>query len=282
MYDFTTNEWDFPVESQPVFDQLGNPIEGSQAVVRTDTNDVLGVHGSRYRILSHDDVVNSIMDAVKQSNITNDYDMKVRTIDGGRKLRGEILFNNVTIEPAVGDIVKFRISFFNSYDGSWSFSQAADGLRLWCLNGCTTPMGTGRSVFKHTQSINVEGSANKIVEGLDVFINNRDLWRAWMNVPVTDQIAEAFFKHTIAKAPSKQQLRLKTNEKQLESLLTIWGNEKAQLGANKWALYNCMTYWASHTSELRNPQIARRNREDAIAKAMKHDRWNQIEYEGVI
>lgn len=282
MYDLSTNTWDFPVESQPVFDQMGNPIQGSQAVVRTDTNDVLGVHGSRYRVLSNDDVVNSILDAVRQSNITNDYEMKVNVIDGGRKLRGEILFNNVTIEPAVGDIVKFRISFFNSYDGSWSFSQAADGLRLWCLNGCTTPMGTGRSMFKHTQSINVESSANKIVEGLDVFINNRDLWANWMSVPVTDHMAEAFFKHTIAKAPSKQQLKLKTNERQLENLLTIWANEKKQLGGNKWALYNCMTYWASHTSELSSPEIARRNREDAIAKAMKHDRWNQIEYEGVI
>lgn len=277
-----TQDWNFPVESQPVFDQLGNPIQGSQAVVRTDTNDVLGVHGSRYRVLSNDDVVNSIMDAVKKSDITNDYELKVDVIENGRKLRGEILFNNVTIEPSVGDIVKFRISFFNSYDASWSFSQAADGLRLWCLNGCTTPMGTGRSMFKHTQSINVESSANKIVDGLDMFVNNRDVWANWMTVPVSDRMAEVFFKHTIAKSPSKQQLKLKTNEKQLENLLGIWANEKKQLGGNKWALYNCMTYWATHTSELRNPHVARRNREDAIAKAMKHDRWDQLEYEGVI
>jgi hypothetical protein len=42
-----------------------------------------------------------------------------------------------------------------------------------------------------------------------------------------------------------------------------------------------MTYWATHTSELRNPEVARRNREDSIAKAMKHNRFENLELEGV-
>ena len=86
-------EWEFPVEPQPIFDRLGNEIAGSQAVVRTDSNEVLGVHGSRYRILSHDDVVNSTLDAVKEADLSKDYEVKVHVIDGGRKMRGEILFN---------------------------------------------------------------------------------------------------------------------------------------------------------------------------------------------
>jgi hypothetical protein len=271
------NEWNFPVEKQPVFDQFGNAIEGSQCVMRTDTNEVLGVHGSRYHVVPHDDVVNSIMDAVSAANLSQDYSLKTSVIEGGRKLRGEILFNDLKVEPAVGDYVKFRVSFFNSYDGSWSFSQAADGLRLWCLNGCTTPIGTARSKFKHTQSINVEGSAQKIGIGLDAFMNNKDEWQKWMNVHVTDQMAELFFKHTIAKSPSRQALVHKANEKQLEKLLGIWSNEKRALGPNKWALYNAMTYWASHTNDLKNPEVARRNREDAIAKAMNNNRFTQIE-----
>lgn len=281
MFDFPKDKWAFPVEAQPIFDRHGNEIAGSQAVVRTDTNDVLGVHGSRYQIVPHDDVVNSIMDAVKEADLSHDYTVDIRTADGGRKLRGEILFNNLVVQPAVGDIVKFRVSFFNSYDGSWSFSQAADGLRLWCLNGCTTPMGTARSKFKHTQSISVDGSAKKIASGLDTFMNNQELWQNWMSVQVTDQMAEMFFKTTIARSASRQQLTHKSNERQLEKLLGIWANEHRQLGRNKWALYNCMTYWASHTSDLKNPEVARRNREDAIAKAMNHKRWHDLEYEGV-
>lgn len=280
MFDIQSNEWEFPVESQPVFDQLGNDINGVQAVVRTDTDEVLGVHGSRYRILSHDDVVNSTLDAVKEADLSDDYEVNVKVIDGGRKLRGEILFNNITVEPAVGDIVQYRINFFNSYDASWSFSQAADGLRLWCLNGCTSPMGTARSKFKHTQSINIEGSAQKMVNGIDVFMNNRTVWQEWMNVQVSDEMAEMFFKSTLAKSPSRQKLVDKFNNKQLENLLDIWAREKRGLGGNKWALYNAMTYWSTHTSDLRNPEITRRNREDAIAKAMNHNKFTSLE--GVI
>lgn len=277
MFDFPNTDWAFPVETQPIFDRNGVEIPGNQAVVRTDTNDVLGVHGSRYQIVSHDDVVNSIMDAVKDVDLSKDYTVDVKIADGGRKMRGEVLFNNLVVQPAVGDIVKFRVSFFNSYDASWSFSQAADGLRLWCLNGCTTPMGTARSTFKHTRSINVEGSAQKIANGLDTFMNNKEQWQDWMTIPVTDEMAEMFFKATIAKSASRQKLVTKANERQLENLLGIWADERRQLGGNKWALYNCMTYWASHTSDLKNPEVARRNREDSIAKAMTHRHWNQLE-----
>jgi len=276
MFDLVRNGYEFPVETQPIFDSLGNEIPDQKCVMRTDTNTVLGVHGSRYQIIKHDDVVSSLMDAVKTSNISRDYTTNFSVIEDGRKLRGEILFNDLTVQPKVGDYVKFRISFFNSYDGSWAFSQSADGLRLWCLNGCTTANKTASSKFKHTQSVNIEGSAAKMIFGLETFMNQPHIWRDWMTSVVTDDMAETFFKATIAKSFTNQVQNQKTNEKQLEKLLGIWCNESDQLGDNKWALYNAMTYWSSHTKELKNPEVTRRNREDAISKAMQHKLWEDI------
>jgi hypothetical protein len=275
MFDMQPEAFAFPVEMQEVYDKFGNAIPDQQCVMRTDTNEVLGVHGSRYRIVKHDDVVNSMMDALKTANVSQDYTTKFSVVEGGRKLRGEILFNDLTVQPKVGDFVKFRISFFNSYDASWAFSQAADGLRLWCLNGCTNAEHAAQSRFKHTESINIEGSSLKMINALDTFMTQPDRWRNWMASPVTTDMAEIFFKATVAKAYTMQQAG-KTNERQLERLLSIWGDEADQLGSNKWALYNCLTYWASHTSDLKNPEVARRNREDAIAKAMQHKLWGEI------
>jgi hypothetical protein len=275
MYDYNSNGFNFPVEMQPIYDRIGNPIPDQKCVMRTDTNEVLGVHGSRYQIVTHDDVVNSMMDALKTANVSQDYETKFTVVENGRKLRGEILFNDLVVEPKVGDYVKFRISFFNSYDASWAFSQAADGLRLWCLNGCTSPMHAAQSRFKHTQSINIEGSAMKMINALDTFMTQPDQWREWMSARVTTDMAETFFKATVAKAYTMQQAG-KTNERQLEKLLSIYSNEADMLGSNKWALYNCLTYWASHTSDLKNPEVARRNREDAISKAMQHKLWGEI------
>ena len=276
MKHFSMNDFNFPVEQQPIHDQLGNIIAGHQAVVRTDTDQVLGVHGSRYKIVSHDDVVNSVLDGVKSADLSNDYEVSVDVLEDGRKLRGEILFNNLTVEPAVGDYVKFRVSFFNSYDASWSFSQQANGLRLWCLNGCTTPDTVARSRYKHTASINVEGAAAKVVNGLEHFQSRKDVWQSWMQTKLEQQQIENFFKKTVCKAFTRQQSVTKTNEKQLENLLSIWSDERSSLGSNKWALYNCLTYWATHTQDLRKPEIAKYNRELQIASAMKSKQWMEM------
>jgi len=276
MKHFSMNDFNFPVEQQPIHDQLGNIIAGHQAVVRTDTDQVLGVHGSRYKIVSHDDVVNSVLDGVKSADLSADYEVSVDVLEDGRKLRGEILFNNLTVEPAVGDYVKFRVSFFNSYDASWSFSQQANGLRLWCLNGCTTPDTVARSRYKHTASINVEGAAAKVVNGLEHFQSRKDVWQSWMQTKLEQQQIENFFKKTVCKAFTRQQSVTKTNEKQLENLLSIWSDERSSLGSNKWALYNCLTYWATHTQDLRKPEIAKYNRELQIASAMKSKQWMEM------
>lgn len=276
MFDVTSNAWEFPIEEQPVFDSMGNTIPGHKAIVRTDSNEVLGLHGSRYKAVTHDDCVNSLIDSVKSAGISDDWDLKVECLESGRKMRGEILFNDLTVEPQVGDYVKFKVDFFNSYDGSWSFSQTASGLRLWCLNGCTTADAVARSKYKHTSQLNVDGSAAKIAIGIDHFMNRKDEWQRFMQVKLDHEQVETFFKKTVARAPTRQLMASKTNEKQLENLLGIWRNEVSQLGQNKWALYNCLTYWATHTDEMRSPHTARYNRETAIAAAMKTKLWEEM------
>ena len=282
MLDFQSNSYNFPVEEQPVYTQDGELIPDHKCIVRTDTGKTLGLHGSRYRMIPHDDVVNSIVDGVKASNLTSDYEVNVDVIEGGRKLRGEIIFPDLVQQPAVGDYVQFRVSFFNSYDGSWSFSQQANGLRLWCLNGCTTPDAIAKSRFKHTASVNVDGSAAKIIGGAEHFMGRSKQWQSWMQTRLNNDQVEQFFRSTICKVVTKQQQVTKTNEKQLENLISGWDREKVDLGWNKWALYNCLTHWATHTNDLKSPQIARYNREIAISNAMNHKLFTSMVGENVI
>ena len=282
MLDFQSNSYDFPVEEQPVFTQDGELIPDHKCIVRTDTGKTLGLHGSRYRMIPHDDVVNSILDGVKASKLTSDYEVNVDVIEDGRKLRGEIIFPDLVQQPAVGDYVQFRVSFFNSYDGSWPFSQQANGLRLWCLNGCTTPDAIAKSRFKHTSSVNVDGSAAKIIGGAEHFMGRSKEWQSWMQTRLNNDQVEQFFRSTICKVVTKQKQMVKTNEKQLENLISGWDREKADLGWNKWALYNCLTHWATHTNDLRSPEVARYNREIAISNAMNHKLFTSMVGEKVI
>jgi hypothetical protein len=272
MFDSITNNWDYHVEMQPIYDGVGNEITTHRAAVRTDTNLVLGVHGSKYKIISNDDVVSSVMDAVDAADIGKDYKFTTYISDDGRKMRGEILFPNEVITPAIGDITQFRVSFYNSYDGSWAFQQSSDGLRLWCLNGCTTPATIAKTWAKHTTNVSVEGSSHKILQGLAIFRDQEDVYKNYITSKVTPDDVENFFRKTLChvKTRSKQD---KHNDKRLEELLKLYDVEADNLGQNKWALYNTMTYWATHTGQTKSPENTRRIRENEIAVAIENMRF---------
>lgn len=275
-------DWDFPIETfdlaaikdgDPHYHHV--PPSMARCIVRTDTNEVLGVHGSKYKAITHNDVVNSIFDAVGKSGISNDYESKVELFDNGAKMRGTITFNDLVIEPKVDDYIKFQVKFYNSYDGSWAFQQQAMGLRLWCLNGCTHADTVANTWAKHTTNVNVEGSANKIRAGLESFFNTKNQYKAWMDTHVNDDDALHFFKYSLCRIKNNTGT-LKWNERQLDNLMGLWFKERDQLGSNKWALYNACTYWATHTDNNKSPANTARIRENAIAKVFKKSNWHIV------
>lgn len=274
-------DWDFDVKTYNLeVSELSDnnigvvvPPSMAQAVVRTDTNQILGVHTDKYKIIKHDDVVNSVMDSIQSANLSHDYTVDVQVLDDGRKLKGEILFNDITIEPQKDDYIKFRVPFYNSYDGSWSFSVTCDGIRLWCLNGCTTPDTITKSVSKHTASANVTSSTAKVQRGFEMFLQSEDKYRNYTNIDISSTLASNVFRK-LTKLPSVDSAdRNKFNEKQMSNLRYQWRNEKAELGSNAWALYNTLTHWATHTSEYKQPAATTRNRENQLAKLFKNDEW---------
>ena len=290
MFDALPEEkpWNFPIEVYPTPNAItGELLPNSQQIIRTDTNEVLGVHGRSYKPVLHDDVVNSIEDAVIQSDVSKDYEVIPEVYDNGAKMRGTVHFRDLYIEnkysAEVGDIVNFRVDFMNSYDASWSFLQKSKGYRLLCKNGMVSGLAIATSKYKHTTSINIEGSANKIKLGLETFISNRDRWATWTRTKVEQEDVESFFKATVAKAFTRQRGITKTNEKQLEKLLGIYSNESQHLGPNLWALYNCLTYWSTHTSEdSRSPHITAFQREGAVENALNSAAWQKLEQEVIL
>ena len=277
MLDFTNPTWDFPVELQETFDRNGKKIEGNRVVVRTDTGEHMsrGV-GDKYKIITHSDVVNSIMDYI--DNVANTlgtaYEEKIHIIDGGRKLRGEINFPDWKIEPVVDDICTFRIQFYNSYDTSWAFQHMAEAFRLWCKNGCTTPNTVAKTWAKHTTNVSVTASSAKILAGFEAFKQSDTLFKSYVDNRISYETAEMFINDMLCKVKQRGKLgQPHFNMRRREEILRMWDENRANIGSNQWALYNTLTEWATHTDHLGNPENARRLRENEIAKAMDSTRW---------
>jgi hypothetical protein len=279
MLDFTNtteDTWNFKVNELPLIPQgMTQPVDGWKVLVREDTGQHLHVHRNSYQMLPHDDVVNATYDSIKNANISTDFDFNVKCLESGRKLEIDILFNDLVATPSVDDHVKYRVRAYNSYDGSWAFQTVADAFRLWCLNGCTTRESISRLWMRHTSQISTEGAADKIIKGLETFHTQKDLWQEWMAQKVTKKGAENFFKATLIKNKTKSSEE-SWNKKQLEVLMGQLDNEFRDLGKNKWAVYNCMTHWATHTTANKNPHNVTRDRESKVAFALNHDRWYQL------
>lgn len=280
MLDFTNPTWDFPVELQETYDRTGRKIEGNRVVVRTDTGEHMSRGlGDKYKIITHSNVVNSIMDSIDDvaNTLGTAYEEKIHIIDGGRKLRGEINFPDWKIEPVVDDICTFRIQFYNSYDASWAFQQSAEAFRLWCLNGCTTPNTVAKTWAKHTTNVSVQASSTKILKGFEAFKESDILFKSYVNYKISNEDAERFINDALCKVKQRGNPdHPHYNKSRREDLLRMWDNNRANIGNNQWALYNTLTEWATHTDHLGNPENARRLRENEIAKAMNSNRWYEL------
>ena len=279
----TIYDHNFPVEMQDLktADDIRIPNNLGRAVVRTDTDEVLGIHGKRYELIPHDDVCNAVMDAVKESGISNDWTSNIELSQNGARMRGEILFDDLIVEPIKDDHVKFRIQFYNSYDGAWSVQVACDALRLWCLNGCTTADAVFRTWQKHTYALNVSAYTKQITNGMNTFWNNKDQWRKLAETSCDTVDASWLFSNTLAKAsskwtPSRPDDVPPVNKKQMDILGAQWELYSDELGKNMWATYNAATHWATHTQDYASPMDKTRERENMVAQMQRSSEWELL------
>ena len=104
MLDDIKQDYEFPtemveLEALNTTGQIGKdnykvPTDMARACVRTDTGQVLGIHGSKYKPIAHKDVVDKIMQGVEKTGLV-DYETKIQVHEAGAKMRGSVTFNNL-------------------------------------------------------------------------------------------------------------------------------------------------------------------------------------------
>lgn len=279
-------DYDFPVEVVPLVaekrDTYGMithnyPVPSSmqRAIVRTDTGAVLGTHGGAYKMVKHGDIVDRMQSAIDMSVISKDYTHTQEIYEGGAKMKGKIAFNDLVVEPQVGDYIRFQVEYLNSYDGMWSIMFKAQGYRLWCDNGCASPHALSYDRNKHTTGFNLAGTSAKIRNALTTFWDNKEVWQKYASMAVSPSEAEIFLKNTICSRHSNT-TQTKVNETKLEKLMGLYNTESQKLGRNKWALYNALTYWSSHADDANHPHRAEVLRHNEVTKAISSARWEGV------
>lgn len=237
----TSSAMFFPVESRTVSvhdaDGLPQSTRDFQAIVRTDTNEVLGVHGRNYKVLPNEPLFRGFDDALRNSGI----DLQGMKIQdhvnyGGRRVIRNYQFPTITTEPRVNDIVELRISVVNSFDSFNAFSAQVSGLRLWCLNGAVTTQGTTSVYGRHTSGFDNARALSKINEAIGRYLTSATVWSEWSERELSDTQA----KSALGAFPD-------VNATLLKRLERAWEVESDNAGKTLWALYNATTRWSTHT-----------------------------------
>jgi len=222
----------FPVEEKALRTSDGINVTEAKAIVRTDTNGVLGIVGKDYKLIKHADVLHTL-----ESHIPTELNLsRVELCKNGA-----ILFAHYDtpklkpIEVKVGDIVSFGVEIFNSYNGMLKVGFMIVANRLKCTNGMIVPESLAVISQKHTGELDAEDIEEKFSQRVPLFLRAANKWSEWSEfTPDAAAIADFFKKHLGKRLMAELTDRFKAEEDQ-----SLWG------------LFNLLTYYRTHQIKLR-------------------------------
>lgn len=259
-------------------------------IYRTDSGAELGVHGRGYKPIAPKKIVDTTRTVMERSELNLvGLTEQIRTSHDGARCFVQYNLPAHTYETGDGDTASLSLLATSSFDGTWPFMMSVAAVQSACTNLQVFISGE-IAVYKakHTQSLDIEHGANIIVKSLDVFNNERELWKAWQGTQVRDMEAFYFFADALdVKLDSKSFSHsyspadlLHKLPRRNENLNYIWRVYDAvyrnRLGANWWAVYNAMTDWSTHfgavrQSSERNIASIQNDRQQVIRKAIKSE-----------
>ena len=175
----------------------------------------------------------------------------------GSKMILQYTLPEFTVDLGNGDETRFQILFYNSYDGSWSFTVRAGAIRMACLNGQVSVDDISMFKAKHTPSINPDHARRKMVLAIQQFHAEGERWARWKEQSVTNREALRTFADAAGckfvhenNDMTLMELFQHKNVYSNRSLMYMWNqytnHEQPKLGSNEWAVYNALTHWSTH------------------------------------
>ncbi len=166
-------DYQFPVAEYPVtasvpgMPGLSLPVPTRRAIVRTDTDTVLGLVGRNYKVLSHSEALDPIVDALHRRGVETF--KRVALTQGGARMFANIYFPGPEMNLAnrttegVRDNCWPGITVINSLDGTLKYSLEATIFRLACTNGMRIPTAIASMKATHSKNRDYDRMVEEIL-----------------------------------------------------------------------------------------------------------------------
>ncbi|MCC7279072.1 MAG: DUF932 domain-containing protein [Chromatiaceae bacterium] len=263
----------FPVEMVPAAALLSDVTLPSnyQAVVRTDTQTVLGIHGPGYRLLRNEEALGAFDAALRRTPLEVD-GMQVKdelSYSGARAYRTYTFPTHSVAIGRANDHTHLKLMVSNSYDGSLAFTSRLGAYRLLCANGMVIGTTFLHAAVRHTKRLSVATVVERLSKVVDLFHEQTQHWRAWSHLSVSaDEVRQV-----LRQLPA-------LNPKLEEQLFTTYLNEAELLGPSLWALFNSLTHWSTHAPvrerSLGNLASIRQERESRVKAVITSEPFRRL------
>jgi len=148
-----SSQYDFPTILAPL-KANGIVIPHRFAVIRTDTDQLLGIISDQYKLIPHKEVLERSREALIQEKFI--FEEKIDTTQDGSHCLIQYTFPNIKIEIQRRDVVSLQIIVINSYDTSTSIRFLIGAFRVKCANGLVIGKGLAYYFQRHTSGLDMK------------------------------------------------------------------------------------------------------------------------------
>jgi hypothetical protein len=230
------DDYHFDVREEGVQTASGLEIEGMRSIVREDNNAVLGTVGSSYQVLSHEEALDPILNALQAKGLETH--KRVVTTKGGARLYANLYFPSE--ETSIGsstDKIWPGISVTNSLDGSLKYDAEATIYRLVCSNGMRKPTTVAGFSMVHSKNKDFSQITNSVVDYL-ADGEKFGTFQMWASKVMTPERMNALAEVIVERSDfPKRYLPMVQEEIQRETQFGV---------ANAWGLYNSFNSILEH------------------------------------
>lgn len=156
------DEYEFPVYEQDAVTENGLVIPNARAIVRGDTDEVVGLVKSAYKVLTHADALNPILEAFEKTG--EKVHKNVSLTQNGARMYANLTFPEHQRSAGGGDNYWPGITVTNSLDGTRKYMTEMEILRLVCTNGMRLPHRIAGFSIGHHKNAEWDDQVHRVLE----------------------------------------------------------------------------------------------------------------------
>ena len=245
LLDQTNLNWNVRTES--IQTESGITIQDKIALVREDTNDIVGVHSDGYRPFQNQELF-ELLDKV--SNMTGLELTKGGCFKEGRRVYVQMKSADLRLGT---DLIKGYLTGINSFDGSTSLAFGPSNVTISCMNSFFAAFKQLNTKVRHTKNMVIR--IDEICKGLEGVLEQEQVMFGDIK-----RMADTRFDDVIKESVTRQLFGIKpevdlydndaisTNLRNKMSRFYIDLNGEIQeKGDNMWGLFSGVTKYTTHS-----------------------------------